>query len=107
MISYGTCKTKSVFSPGGIYTRDVWVINEISKNNAVVQTIGGTSKTDAFNFIQDAINKAMELSAPYTAAKINIILTHGTSGATKYSYHIMKPFADGVAQYTPSLFDNT
>jgi hypothetical protein len=28
MKSYGTCIAKTVFSPGGVFTRDVWVVNE-------------------------------------------------------------------------------
>lgn len=78
MVRYGTCKTKTVFgSNGGVFARDIWVINDYDYNSNPVQTIGGTSGADGFNYIVDAISKAIEVGAPYTKSLINIILKPG------------------------------
>ncbi len=75
MVKYGTCKPKTVYAlNGGVFTRDVWVPNDGKAQNSNVQAIGGTSFNDGFTFIIDAINKAIELGAPYTKATITIIL---------------------------------
>ncbi len=79
MVRYGTCIAKQVFgSNGGVFTRDVYSINEWDYNgNANVQNIGGTSGPDGFNYVVDAITKAIELGAPYTKSIITIILKSG------------------------------
>ena len=71
----GTCILKSAST----YTQNIFVNAATSLNIKSVQTITGTSTSDAFNTLQDAITKAYELAAPYTLANINIYLKGNTA----------------------------
>jgi hypothetical protein len=73
MVRYGTCKPKSV-AASGTYTSNLYVkSNDGDCMNTNVQTWSGSS-TNPFCYIPDAIQKSIELAAPYTKSVINIIL---------------------------------
>jgi len=86
---YGTCVAKADYNPCAsiwlwcptTYTYSLYV-SPPGSNSASAETITGDTG-NRFNYLQDAIDKAYELGAPYNDALITIYL--GSSSTTKHA----------------------
>ena len=89
MVRYGTCKPKSV-AAGGTFTKNLYVKSNDVCANSGVQTVTGNSN-DPFCYIADAIQKSIDLAAPYTKSIINIILINDGGN----NHHWLGPYPAG------------
>eukprot|EP00347_Sterkiella_histriomuscorum_P008702 403344080 len=91
--STGTCKIKSTSQ----LTTNIYVnAYDMPQNNNPVDTITGTSLTNSFNTISDAIRKAQESAAQYEVFQAKIFLKPGTHAMLRNS---------NTPQYMPRYYD--
>lgn len=87
-VSYGTCQDKS----SSHLTTTLYVTNEDFASDDDVQLRDGSSSLP-FGDLEDALERAYELSAQYVTASITILLQSSTDyGTTHYLLRTNRPF---------------